>query len=110
MLDTQIAKMESQHGQTTSTSSNPLNLGESRWEEEENTEGFHGEASKPEGEDSRSSWRREADGNGGSGAGEAPGGDLGEAAASLGRRRVGVNEGNRLGCPHLDPLTQGENR
>jgi hypothetical protein len=59
MLDTQIADRESHHGQTTSKSSNPLNLGESRWEEEEeNTRGFHGEASKPEGEDSGSSWRR----------------------------------------------------
>jgi hypothetical protein len=71
MLDTQIAESESSHGQTTSTSSNPLNLGESIWEEEESTGGLHGEASKPEGEASEGLKRREAGGNGGSGAGEA---------------------------------------
>jgi hypothetical protein len=85
MLDTQNAEKESHHGHTTSKPSNPLNLGESRWEEEETIGRFYGEASKPEGEGSRSSWRREAGGSGGSGAGEAPGGDLGEAATSLGR-------------------------
>jgi hypothetical protein len=95
MLDTQIAESESSHGQTTSTSSNPLNLGESRWEEEENTGGLHGEASKLEGEVSRGLERREDGGNGGSGAGEAPGGDLGEAAALIGSGGRGVNEGNR---------------
>jgi hypothetical protein len=89
MLDTQIAESESSHGQTTSTSSNPLNLEESRWEEEENTGGLHGEASKPEGKGSGSLWRREASGNGRSGAGEAPSGDLGEAAVSWGERRCG---------------------
>jgi hypothetical protein len=39
-------------------------------------------------------WRRQPGGGGG----------------VPGERRVGVNEGNRLGCPHPDPLTQGENR
>jgi hypothetical protein len=78
MLDTQIVERESSHGQTTSISSNPLNLGETRWEEEENTRGLHGEASKPEEEVSGGLWRRRAGGNGGSGAGEAPVGNLGE--------------------------------
>jgi hypothetical protein len=107
MLDTQIAKSESSHGQTTGTSSNPLNLGESRWEDEENTGGLHGEASKLEGEGPGSLWRREAGGNGESRAGEAPDGDPGEAAASWGERGWGVNEGNRLGCPHPDPFDPG---
>jgi hypothetical protein len=77
------------NGQTTSISSNPLNLEESRWEEEENTGWFHGEASKPEGEASGGLKRREAGGNGGSGAGKAPGGDLVEAAASWGEKEWG---------------------
>jgi hypothetical protein len=66
-----------------------LNLEESRWEEEENTIWLHGEASKPEGEVSGGLERRETSGNGGSRAGEAPGGDLGEAAASWEEERVG---------------------
>jgi hypothetical protein len=107
MLDTQIAECESSHGQTISTSSNPLNLGESRWEEEESTGGLHGEASKLEGEASGGLERREAGANGRSGAREAPGGDLGEAATSWGEEGWGVNEGNRLGCPHPDPFYPG---
>jgi hypothetical protein len=89
MLDTQIANKETSHGQTTSISSNPLNLGETRCEEEENTGWLHGEASKPEEEVSGGLRKREAGGNGGSGVGEATGGDLGEAAAPLGSRGSG---------------------
>jgi hypothetical protein len=85
-----------------------LNLEESRWEEEENTGWLHGEASKPEGEASGGLERREAGGNGGSGAGEAPGGDLGEAAASWEEERVGVNEGNRQVALTPTLFTQGE--
>jgi hypothetical protein len=66
-----------------------LNLEESRWEKEENTGWLHGEASKPEGEVSGGLERRKAGGNGGSGAGEAPGGDLGKAAASWAVLREG---------------------
>jgi hypothetical protein len=107
MLDTQFAIMESHHGQTTSKTSNPLNLGESRWEEEI-TGGFHGDASKLEGKVSGTSRKREAGGSGGSGAGEAPGGDLGKAAAPLGVWKEGVNEGT--GRVALTPTlkTQGE--
>jgi hypothetical protein len=87
-----------------------LNLEESRWEEEENTGWLHGEASKPEEEAFRGLERREAGGNGGFEAGEAPDGDLGEAAASWGEEGWGVYEGNRLGCPHPDPFDPGRNR
>jgi hypothetical protein len=45
--------------------------------------------------------------NGRTGAGEAPGGGPGEAVASWGERGWGVNEGNRLGCPHPDPFDPG---
>jgi hypothetical protein len=84
MLDTQIADKETSHGQTTSISSNPLNQGETRWEEEENTGWLHGEASKPEEEVSGGLRKREAGGNGGSEAGKATGSDLGEVAVPLG--------------------------
>jgi hypothetical protein len=85
-----------------------LYLEESRWEEEENTGWLHGEASKPEGEASGGLERRKAGGNGRSGAGEVPGGDLGEAAASWEEERVGVNEGNRQVALTPTLFTQGE--
>jgi hypothetical protein len=52
-------------------------------------------ASNPEGRTSGGLGRRMASGNGGSGAGEVTGGDLGEVAAPLGSGEKGVNEGNR---------------
>jgi hypothetical protein len=52
-------------------------------------------ASNPKGRTSGGLRKRMAGGNGGSGAGEATGGDLGEAAAPLGSEGKGVNEGNR---------------
>jgi hypothetical protein len=52
--------------------------------------------------------RRWAGSSGRSRGGKAPGSDLAEAATPLGREREGMNEGNRLVHPHLDPLTQGE--
>jgi hypothetical protein len=52
-------------------------------------------ASNLEGRTSGGLRRRMAGGNGGSGAGEAIGGDLGEAAVPLGSGGKGVNEGNR---------------
>jgi hypothetical protein len=60
-----------------------LNLGKTRWEEEENTRRLHGMASKMEEEVSGGLRKREVSGNGGSGAGEVIGSDLGEAAAPL---------------------------
>jgi hypothetical protein len=52
-------------------------------------------ASNPEGRTSGGLRRRMAGGNSRSGAGEATGDDLGEAAAPLGSGGKGVNEGNR---------------
>jgi hypothetical protein len=43
-------------------SSNPLNLGETRWEEEESTRGLHGTASNLEEKVSEGLWRRMAGG------------------------------------------------
>jgi hypothetical protein len=48
MLETHIAKIKSSHREALAKSSNPLNLGKTRWEEEENTRRLHGKASKPE--------------------------------------------------------------
>jgi hypothetical protein len=58
------------------------------------TRWLHGMASNLEGRTSEGLEKRMAGGNGGSGAGEATGGDLGEAVAPLGSGGKGVNEGN----------------
>jgi hypothetical protein len=62
MLDTHIAEIKSSHREALAKSSNPLNLGKTRWEEEENTRGLHGTASNPEEKVSGGLWRRMAGG------------------------------------------------
>jgi hypothetical protein len=93
--DSYIAEIKSSHREALAKSSNPLNLGKTRWEEEENTGRLHGKASKPEEEVSGGLRKRESGGNDGSGAGEVTGGDLDEAAVPLGSGGRRVNEGNR---------------
>jgi hypothetical protein len=109
LLETYIAEHKASHSERLAKSSNPLNLGEARREEEEiyQRAPWNGKLSGEEGLrelEERNGRRQAVD----PGPRRHPAVTLEEAATSWGERGWGVNEGNRQGCPHPDPLDPGK--